>query len=181
MSSLNQLSALVKLHKSLEDDVAKLERKIKKKKEEIEYLERFEIPDRLFDAEVSTFVTDDGWGIKLEDVWSASISEKRRPTVIEFLKKRELDSIITNNFTIIFEKGTKEEVEEFQKYVYAHEALRSRSGLKETVNTATFKSVIKEYQHAMIEAEEGGELTQEQLKDLGVYTFERAKIIDTTT
>jgi len=151
--------------------VVEAEADLKKKKEALRQIEEVKLPELMDTAGVSSVSTPDGLVVKIDSFMTASVTEAKRPFVIQWLKANEHDELVKPELSVTYSKG---ELEQAQEDAKALAALTGRPvSVEEAVNTASFKALI-------------AELRREQpdlplpLDELGVYIGRKAKLMQHT-
>ena len=161
--TLKQISNLAAKQLKLEDEIAVLELSLKEKNASLKEISEQTLPE-LMEAENLPELVYGDVSIKVSDVWYASINDGNRPTVIKFLKKHALETLMTNDVTIKFMKGQEKWLKQFLVQCARRKKSLNMSH-KEAINTGTFKATVKKM------VEDGEEVN---LKELGVNKIHRA-------
>ena len=93
--------------KQKEDDIAELEDKLKKKKEEADHISSKVIPELLAEQGLSEIKLADGSKVSVKQEFRATLpkDEVRRDAAYQWLRDQGLGDIIKNNVSVTFGKG----------------------------------------------------------------------------
>ena len=93
--------------KQKEDEIAELEDKLKKKKEEADYISSKVIPELLAEQGLSEIKLADGSKVSVKQEFRATLpkDEVRRDAAYQWLRDQGLGDIIKNNVSVTFGKG----------------------------------------------------------------------------
>jgi len=147
--------------------VAEAEKDLKTKKEALRILEEVRLPELMDTAGVSSVSTPDGLVVTIESFMSASITEAKRPFVVQWLKDTENDELVKPELHMVFSKGELAEAQRIAAEMST--ALGRPVEVLEAVNTTSFKALIAELRR------ESPDMSL-PLDELGVYIGRKAKI-----
>lgn len=90
----------------LEGQISELEAMLEAMKKSAHHLKSKALPEAMFEAGLSEFVTDDGYRLAIETFLSGSLPKDvaKRDEAITWLEEHEAGDLIKNNLTITFEK-----------------------------------------------------------------------------
>lgn len=172
-------------HKQLkmEEEIVKLEEKIKKKKDDLHQMNSQEVPRAMLACRQKEFPLGNGKAITIKDITKAALPTKgaletaqkkdedkyaellHNQTVgMEWLRKNKLESIIKNVVSIEFSKGQDNIVGDFIGMCEEHEVPYSRAQI---VHPSTLSNAVAEKMAKGVEV---------PMKELGVYCGQQSII-----
>lgn len=158
-----KMEELTKLTESLKDareEIAELEADLKTAKEDEREFAEVKIPNLMQEIGITEIVLQSGGRVTLKEDLKCSVTKGNKATVIAFIKKEGDAGIIKNQVFVIFGKGEDQSADQCFKSLTSNGY--ENIGREETVNTGTFKSMIKEL------IEEGVEVP---FKELGIFKY----------
>ena len=114
--------------KQKEDEIAELEDKLKKKKEEADHISSKVIPELLAEQGLSEIKLADGSKVSVKQEFGATLpkDEVRRDAAYQWLRDQGLGDIIKNNVSVTFGKGEDDKAQSLIDLAVA-EWLRAKS------------------------------------------------------
>jgi len=142
---LKLIGELAARQRKVEDGIAELEDRLKKGKALLRRISEVDLPAAMAEARCLAFKLDDGYELKIDEGISASLADGKKADAIAWLIENGYGDIVTNDITVSFGQGEEEKVTEVV------ELLREAGhvcGVKQDVNTARVKAIIKERMEA---------------------------------
>ena len=161
MSELTMLSDALKAKRKA---VETLEEHLKLAKSDERDLSENKIPALMTEIGLTEIVLKTGGRVSIKEDLKISIGKKLMPAVLDFVRKEGDVGIIKNEIAILFGKGDEATADSCFTALDNKYPNVSRSA---TVNTATFKSMIKEL------IEQGVEVP---FKELGIFDYRKTVI-----
>lgn len=161
---LRGISALANKQLSLERDIAQLEEKTDKLKQEYRNLQENLLPSAMLEVGLSSFKLSDGTAISIDTFYAAKIPEEHQFRAFKWLRDTGNESIIKREVKMLFGKG---EDAKANLAVRALKAMNLEPADKSSVHPMTLKSFVRE------KIESGEEFPQELF---GVFVGNRAKL-----
>jgi hypothetical protein len=152
-SKLNDIATLALKQLTLEDDVAKLEEMLKRKKEDLRRVSEEELPVLM--GSVTEFRLANGRKIVIKPYYSGSINDENADLAFTWLREHGHDDIIKNQVIMQFGKGEDKEAETVMTNL---KALGYNPENKKAVHPMTLKAFIRE------QVESGAEIPLETFK-----------------
>ncbi len=160
---MTELSALAKTLKMQRDSIEEAEDLLKKMKVEERGLSEDKIPKLMTEIGLLKVVLKSGGEVSIKEDLKIHIG-KKLPAVLKFVREKGDAGIIKTEVAILFGKGDDKKADQcFKQLDKKHENV-SRSA---TVNSGTFKSMIKEL------VEQGVEVP---FKELGIFEYRTTTI-----
>jgi hypothetical protein len=162
--ALASIAALAEEQVELEEDIATAEAALKSLNAAYRDIAESKLPQAMAEVGLREFTLENGKKVKVTDDWKASITGKKKSTVVEWLRENGHDDIIKTTVITEFNKG------EDDKAVALVESLTENGYISRddvSVNTGTFKSLCKEL------VAEGVDLP---LGELGIYIVRKSVI-----
>lgn len=139
-SQLGRLGVLANKQVEIEKEIAAKENEIKLLKKKLRVISQSDIPELMAEIGLESVTTEDGHQIAVKDIMTASISKERRPKAIAWLCNNDLQSLVSSDVVVSFEKG-----DESYKELIGQLANDGFSvDFEEKVNTASVKAAVKE-------------------------------------
>lgn len=125
-----------------EQEVVRIEERLKKAKESLRKVQEVELPEAMKACGMDKFTTTDGHSVNVTETLYASVPKKNKAQAAKWLLNNGLGSLVKEDVVVSFDNGQHERVRE------AVAVLESRGfsnyALSESINTASVKSAIKE-------------------------------------
>jgi hypothetical protein len=161
---IKSIAVIARRIRDAEDEIAKAEEFLKKRKAELLKLTDEDLPAVFEELGVKSFTLDDGSKVEVKPLYGASIPVARKDEAFEWLREHGHDDLIKNNVVCSFGRGEDEKAQAF-----ARDALER--GLaptqKQEVHAGTLKAWVRE-------RVEGGESFPMEL--FGAFIGQRAVI-----
>lgn len=167
IDELSIITNLAQRQVQIEKEVADLESKLKEKKKVLVGLSEKDLPEAMVSADLENFKLHDGTKVTIKEIYQASITEEKRPAVCAWLKKHNLDALMTNDLTIKFMKGQEGWLKKFLAQAKRRKKPLNMA-LKENINTGTFKATVKRM-------DDDGEIDV-PLEDIGIRKFKKSEV-----
>lgn len=163
-TDLDEIADLAARQVWLEDQITVAEEVLKEKKRMWRQIAEDELPSAMAAVGMETFQLTDGSKISVKEDWKASITNRNRNFVMDWLKETGNDGIISNEIKVLFGKGDEKEAAnlfsalgEDGQDVYQNE----------TVNTGTLKALCRELMEKGIDI---------PVSELGMFVVRKAVI-----
>ena len=105
LEHVRSLSNYVVQLQSLEDEVKTIEENLKKKKEAADKISQQVIPEIMEEMKMKTMKLQDGSGIEIKQIYSATIPVAKREGAYQWLRENDLGDLIKNEITVSFGRG----------------------------------------------------------------------------
>ena len=146
-TNLDSLSHYCHKLSSLEDEMDRIEKELKKVKDEHDNLSSEVIPDILAEQGITSIKLADGSTIEVRKVFSCTIPKdpNKREACYEWLRQNGLGDIIKNNVGVDFGKGEDDRAKDFFSSALSQGYEPSQST---KVESSTIRAVFKERSEA---------------------------------
>ena len=101
-SDKKSLAEQVEKLRFLEDDIEKVESKLKKLKKDAEVISGEVIPTMMVEMNIKTIKLADGTGVEVKPVYGASIPTAKKEEAFNWLRSNGLGDLIKNDITVSF-------------------------------------------------------------------------------
>ena len=101
-SDKRSLAEQVEKLRFLEDDIEKVESKLKKLKKDAEVISGEVIPTMMVEMNIKTIKLADGTGVEVKPVYGASIPTAKKEEAFNWLRNNGLGDLIKNDITVSF-------------------------------------------------------------------------------
>jgi len=140
-SDKRSLAEQVEKLRFLEDDIEKVESKLKKLKKDAEVISGEVIPTMMVEMNIKTIKLADGTGVEVKPVYGASIPTAKKEEAFNWLRNNGLGDLIKNDITVSF--GRNEDNKAAQYAVLAQgQGFEPVQKLK--VEPMTLKALVRE-------------------------------------
>ena len=140
-SDKRSLAEQVEKLRFLEDDIEKVESKLKKLKKDAEVISGEVIPTMMVEMNIKTIKLADGTGVEVKPVYGASIPTAKKEEAFNWLRNNGLGDLIKNDITVSF--GRNEDNKAAQYAVLAQgQGFEPVQQLK--VEPMTLKALVRE-------------------------------------
>jgi hypothetical protein len=140
-SDKRSLAEQVEKLRSLEDDIEKVESKLKKLKQDAGVISGEVIPTMMVEMNIKTIKLADGTGVEVKPVYGASIPTAKKEEAFNWLRNNGLGDLIKNDITVSF--GRNEDNKAAQYAVLAQgQGFEPVQKLK--VEPMTLKALVRE-------------------------------------
>jgi hypothetical protein len=140
-SDKRSLAEQVEKLRSLEDDIEKVESKLKKLKQDAGVISGEVIPTMMVEMNIKTIKLADGTGVEVKPVYGASIPVAKKEEAFNWLRNNGLGDLIKNDITVSF--GRNEDNKAAQYAVLAQgQGFEPVQKLK--VEPMTLKALVRE-------------------------------------
>lgn len=139
--SLAEVSRLAQQLIDAESQVEEFQARLKQAQVAVMELKQRQLPDTMQELGIKSFKLTSGAEVKVEPFFRCSLAGKAKEAAITWLKETEQDGLLTREITVPFGKG------ELDRSKALHEALLKKgyaAALTESVNTASFKKLVRE-------------------------------------
>ena len=165
-NSLGALGELVEKQKRLEVELADLEDKVAKKKEELRDVSEREIPELMDQFNISQFQTGDGMVVKVDEKIRASIPKARREQAYSWLENNGHGNLLKRQLICEFGREQEKQAQELEREIREREGQFNVKTEKQ-VHSQTLSSWVRE------KLQNGEEVPQDLL---GVHRQRYAKV-----
>lgn len=163
---LNYISRLAEEQVKTQEEIANLENQIAAKQEKLKKISEYSLPEAMSEVGMKSFTLKDGTKLSIQQVYSASISEDRKPHAHNWLRNSGFADLIKNEVKVSFGKKEDDKARELMTQLRSMGLMPKNT---ESVHYQTLKAFVKEQM-------EQGALSVEAQKLLGVYVCQVAKI-----
>ena len=161
LKQLTELSSLLKAERAA---ILVVEDQLKQLKVNERNLSEEKIPQLMTEIGLTAVILKSGGKVSIKEDLKCSINNKNRDEVMNFIRKEGDAAIIKNEVSIIFGKGDEKIADRcFEKLDKSYENVSRAS----TVNTGTFKSMVKELIESGVEV---------PFKELGIFNYRTTEI-----
>lgn len=141
-SRLGELSTLAKKQLRLQAELINLEEQVKAKKRELMLVSCEDIPTLMAEVGLSKVALTDGSVITVGENLYASIPQRNKAEVAQWLISHGLGSIVRSTVAVLFDKGEKQQTDECISLLLAHGFEDVK--VDDNMNTSSVKAAIKE-------------------------------------
>jgi hypothetical protein len=128
-------------------------------------IQEIAIPEKMTELGVKQLKLSDGWEVKIDQYYSASIGAEKKEAAFAWLRAHKHDDIIKNEIITSFGRGDDEKAKKVAELLEGANIVYTQ---KESVHAQTLKAFVKG------EIEKGEELPMDLFS---VYIGNRAKLI----
>ena len=112
-NDIKELSAQVLKLRDMEDKFKTREEELKKIKNDIDVLSGEVIPTMMTEMKISKFSLEDGAGVEVKPIYSASIPKAREEEAFNWLRNNGLGDVIKNMITVSFGRNEDNKASEY--------------------------------------------------------------------
>lgn len=139
--ALKNISALAQKQLQLEAECADLENQLSLKKEALNKVKEFDLPEAMTAVGMKEFKLEDGRKIEIKPYYSAKIDDENQDKCFAWLRDNEHGDLIKNEFKVAFGKGADVEANALAEMLraagYAYTS-------KESVHFQTLSAFVRE-------------------------------------
>lgn len=165
---LRLVSKLCELRVDLGNHLRTYENEVKRLKDEINVLDKRDIPDAMKQAGMQKFTLDTGESVEIVEDVAVSIAKKNQQQAFEWLREHGGGPIVKSKYEFVFGKGEEDKAKLLEKAIPL--PLQGYTKKTEGVHAQSLKAFVKR------ELEENGDIDEEGRKLLGVYEYKVVKI-----
>lgn len=138
---LPEITKLAEKQHKLQKEVTSLEDGLKSKEAELKQVQEYQLPDAMANAGLSTYGTETGIKVKIEDKVQASLKVENRPAGFAWLEDNGYGHLIKTKVVINFDRG---ELEDANDLVADLRKEGHVANIERKVEPMTLMSFIKE-------------------------------------
>jgi len=141
VDALPAATALFTKVEAYDQEIDELEDVLNNLKEKRRLIIEQELPDLMFDANLTSFTTADGWEVKAEQITVGGIPKENEAKALAWLRKNGHGGIIKSQINMAFGKGEDKIKERVEKGLVK---LGHEFQTKEGVHPGTFRAWLRE-------------------------------------
>lgn len=165
---LRLVSKLCALRVSLQKHLDTYKGEVKRLQDEINRLDRGDIPDAMRQAGLQEFTLSSGEQVKIKDDVAVSVAEKNKPLAHAWIRNHGGAPIIKSKYEFVFGKDENDKAELLEKSIPPNLAPYTKK--TEAIHAQTLKRFVKDI------LERDGDIDEEGRKYLGVFEYKVADI-----
>lgn len=140
---LGAISKLASKQKTLADEVAALETRLKTVKSDLQRVEEHDLPEAMDAVGMEEFKLTDGTKIKISTFYNASISPDRKDEAFEWLDERGHGGLIKTEVSLEFGRGELDVAREFMVWLKSEKPDLSPE-FAQSVHWQTLRAFVRE-------------------------------------
>ena len=142
-TDLKTIAQLASEQLAAEARIAALQEKLKAEAQIYDRIRLTDLPQALSAAGMSAFTLGNGAKVEVKRDYFCSLTGQYKPAALAWTRENELEEIISNTVTLSFGKGySPKQIEKVLKM--ANDFKNCQATTAETINTTTFKAVVRE-------------------------------------
>lgn len=138
---LGTVASLARSIRNQQEEVERLDKKLKSAKKDLLKLTDEELPTAMVDLGLTKFTLDDGSTVEVKPTYGASILVANRPAAYDWLRDNGYDDIIKNVVSCQFGRGEDDKASAFQAFA-ADQGFGSSQD--ESIHSGTLKAFVRE-------------------------------------